>query len=111
MATVDDVLHQCAAGGRSPVSGGPGDRTDGDRTGAALDRLVRVVPGVEGREHEHGRPPGDGESLSLVAATAMSTAASYWIGLDRQLGARVRTSSVAAWTLSTSALLPEPPVE
>ena len=56
--------------------------------------------------------PATWESGILVLATEASTAASYWIGpsIDRS-GRRLRTSSVAARTLSTSTPVPDSPVE
>ena len=48
----------------------------------------------------------------FVAATCGSAAASYWIGPSTSsCGARSRTSAVASRTFSTSAPLPEVPVE
>ena len=96
---VDDVLDQCAAG---QVVDRPAEalehRPDRHGAGAALDRLVGVVAGVEVREDEDRGAPGDGGVLAAWRrATAMSTAASYWIGPSTgSSGARVRTSSVAA---------------
>src|SRR3954454_4135532 len=57
---VDDVAHGGAAG---QVVDGPAQalqhRAHGDRSRAALDRLVEVVAGVEIGYHEDGGPPGD----------------------------------------------------
>ncbi len=56
--------------------------------------------------------PATEESGSLVAATAESIAASYWIGPSTgSSGARERTSAVAADTFSTSEPVPDDPVE
>ena len=56
--------------------------------------------------------PATEESGSLVLATEASTAASYWIGPSTSSdGSMERTSSVASRTLSTSAPVPEVPVE
>ena len=56
--------------------------------------------------------PATALSGSFVAATAGSIAASYWIGPSTgRSGRRARTSAVAAATFSTSAPVPELPVE
>ncbi|SHX48839.1 Uncharacterised protein [Mycobacteroides abscessus subsp. abscessus] len=56
--------------------------------------------------------PATGESGILVAATDGSTAASYWMGPSTSSsGCRERTNSVAIRTFSTSAPLPDDPVE
>ncbi len=56
--------------------------------------------------------PATSDAGSLVAATDGSTAASYWIGPSiLRSGREARTRSVASRTLSTSAPVPEVPVE
>ena len=111
---VDDVAHQGAA---RQVVDRPVQalqhRPDRDRVGAALHRLVGVVAGVEVGEDEHRRPAGDRAVLELGARRRRgSTAASYWIGPSTSSsGARSRTSAVAARTFSTSAPVPDSPVE
>ena len=88
-------------------------RADRDRTRAALHRLVGVVAGVEVGEDEHrglARPPSN--RAASCSPPAGSIAASYWIGPSTSSsGRRSRTSSVAARTLSTSAPVPDSPVE
>ena len=48
---------------------------------------------------------------SLARATLASTAASYWIGPSTGRSVRLRTSSVASRTRSTSSPFPDSPVE
>ena len=56
--------------------------------------------------------PATCESGSFALATATSAAASYWIGPSRgRSGIRSRTRAVASRTLSTSAPVPDSPVE
>ena len=56
--------------------------------------------------------PATSESGAFLAATVGSMAASYWMGPSTaRSGSLARTSSVASRTLSTSAPLPEVPVE
>src|SRR5512134_2888322 len=56
--------------------------------------------------------PATSEPGSFASATEESTAASYWSGPStRSSGQRDLTSSVAARTLSTSAPVPDSPVE
>ncbi|MNW65023.1 hypothetical protein D3C74_433640 [compost metagenome] len=56
--------------------------------------------------------PATSEPGILEAATEASTAASYWMGPStNRSGRRLRTSSVAERTLSTSTPEPDSPVE
>ena len=88
-------------------------RPDGHRVRAALHRLVGVVAGVQVREDQHGGPPGHLRLRQLrrrrpsgrpprrtgSAPRPADRAAARW------------TISVASLTLSTSAPLPDVPVE
>ena len=68
---VDDVTHERTPGqivDRSPQS--LQHRSDGDRPGRTLDRLVGVVAGVEVREHEDGGPARDLAAGQLRACDA-----------------------------------------
>ncbi len=113
---VDDVGHECATlrsliGLFRPWSTGPIATAPPALRCTALYVLLPVLR--SGKMRTVARPATGGESGILVSATDGSTAASYWMGppSTSSSGARCRTSSVAVLTFSTSAPVPDVPVE
>src|SRR5690554_780047 len=93
---------------RSPCSTGPMAMAPALRCTA----LYVLLPVFRSGKMNTVARPATSEPGSLDLPTAASTAASYWIGPSTaRSGRRDCTSSVAVRTLSTSAPLPEAPVE